>query len=78
MNILSSSFFVASDKDTWTGEDEDFELSFFVASDKETWTGEDEDLEPGVRKKKKKKTRVPGWCCHLALCMTTKENKKCP
>ena len=52
-------------------------FSFFLASDKETWTGEDEDLEPGVRKKKKKKTRVTGRCRHLALCTTNMtENKK--
>jgi len=36
-----------------------------VGSDKETGMGEEEDAEPGVRRKKKKKIRTPGRCCHL-------------
>ena len=36
-----------------------------VGSDKETGMREEEDSEPGVRRKKKKKIRTPGRCCHL-------------
>ena len=39
-------------------------------SDKETWTGDDEDLEPEVRRKKKKKIRVPGVCTFTVALLT--------
>jgi len=37
----------------------------YPGDDEATCTWDDEELDPGVRKKKKKKLRTPGKCCHL-------------
>ena len=52
-------------------------IFLMIASDKETWTGEDEELEAGVRKKKKKKIRVPGRSCQDASACGVKNKCTC-